>query len=161
MTTNDGIKFEPGTVLVAGTQLRPIPFAGRNSRGDGPDMHATARHGGAPWLPEHDAERAKEEARLFRKFGRHRLPFVAKSTFHSASLIPELLRMSAQHPGLVGFGGKNVIVMFDAGYEVGYDAQARQLTSLVTVIAKFTGELETVFPGRLMSDQIPLPIVAR
>ena len=69
--------------------------------------------------------------------------------------------MSAEKLGIVGYGGKNVIVMFDAGFDIGYDARNRMSTSLVTVIVKLTGEVVTAFPGRLDADQIPMPLVPR
>jgi hypothetical protein len=145
------VRLEPGTVLEPGDPLRRTPYIG-------PKTHAAARHGGAPWLPEHDNERKKEEEKLLKRTGAHRLPFADRSFFSTASIIPELLAMSARHVGIVGFGGTNAIVMFDAGFEVGYDRRSRAGTSLVTIVVRFTGEVETAFPGRFESDQIPLPL---
>ena len=148
------VQLAAGTLLEPGSSLRKKPYVG-------PETHASARHGGATWLPEHDIERQREEARLERKFGKPRIPFADRSTFSSASLIPEILAMSAEKLGIVGYGGKNVIVMFDAGFDIGYDARNRMSTSLVTVIVKLTGEVVTAFPGRLDADQIPMPLVPR
>jgi len=156
MTKSDPptVKLAAGTVLEPGDPLRRKPYVG-------PNTHASARHDGAPWRPEHDKEREKEEAKLLKKHGTHRIPFADRSFFFTAALIPRLLEMSTQHVGIVGLGGNNAIVMFDAGFEVGFDRRTSSATSLVTVVVRFTGEVETAFPGRFESKQIPLPLVRR
>lgn len=105
--------------------------------------HARLRHDHAFWHPDHVAKALKS----FEK-GSHEnaIPYSDRSKFDSATIIEEAIARSTNYPAEESKNGNHVIV-FDMGYEVGFDERARRRTSAVTVVVKQTGEVITVHPG--------------
>jgi hypothetical protein len=62
--------------------------------------------------------------------------------------VEDAIRKSVEFPAQVEDGfNSNFVVVFDMGYEVGYDARGQRRTSTVTVVLNQVGEVITVFPG--------------
>jgi hypothetical protein len=77
-----------------------------------------------------------------------KLPYEDRSKFDSNEIIQEAIAKSAEHYATVGDGSNtNRIVVFDMGYEVGFDARAKRRTASVTVVMTDLGEVITVHPG--------------
>jgi hypothetical protein len=105
--------------------------------------HARLRHDHALWHPEHVARAMKAAER-----GSHRnaIPYADRSKFDSATIIEEAIPRSFNHAAEAARNGNHVVV-FDMGYEVGFDERAKRRTSAVTVVLRESGEVITVHPG--------------
>lgn len=105
--------------------------------------HARLRHDHALWHPDHVAEAMKA---VERNSHRHAIPYSNRSKFDSAAIIDEAIERSYEHIAQVTKNGNHVVV-FDMGYEVGFDEKGKRRTSSVTVILRESGEVITVHPG--------------
>lgn len=105
--------------------------------------HARLRHDHALWHPDYVSEAlsAREKKRP-----KNSIPFSDRSKFDTAAIIPEAIDRSYEYPAQLARNG-NHIVVFDMGYEVGFDERAKRRTSAVTVILRASGEVITVHPG--------------
>lgn len=110
--------------------------------------HARLRHDHATWHPDHVAG----ALRAVQKKDLGRIPFSDRSKFDSASIIEEAVQRSYDHSAQVAANGNHVVV-FDMGYEVGFDERAKRRTSGVTVVLRPTGEVVTVHPGMPWSGE--------
>jgi len=118
---------------VVDPQARPRPFIGRRT-------HARLRHDYATWHEDHRNDALAASTKL--------LPFEDRSKFDSFQIIKEAIDRSVEYSAIIEDGkNRNFVVVFDMGYEVGFDARAKRRTSSVTVVLSPVGEVITVHPG--------------
>jgi hypothetical protein len=108
--------------------------------------HARLKHDYATWHPDHVDKTLSTSSYKLPYMGNNKTGKSASSKFDSAKIIEEAISKSYEHVAQVARNGNHVVV-FDMGYQVGFDEVAKRRVSVVTVVLKRSGEVITAHPG--------------